>query len=47
MASTGLQLLGMLLAVLGWVGGALVCAAPQWRVSAFVGGEIIVSQVTC
>ncbi|XP_046872318.1 claudin-9-like [Hypomesus transpacificus] len=45
MASTGLQLLGMLLAVLGWVGGALVCAAPQWRVSAFVGGEIIVSQV--
>ncbi|XP_056135961.1 claudin-6-like isoform X2 [Lampris incognitus] len=45
MASTGLQLLGLLLAVLGWVGGALVCAAPLWRVSAFVGGELVIAQV--
>ncbi|XP_010901550.1 claudin-9-like [Esox lucius] len=45
MASTGLQLLGLLLAVMGWVGGALVCAAPLWRVSAFVGGEIVIAQV--
>ncbi|XP_068448429.1 claudin-9-like [Clinocottus analis] len=45
MASTGLQLLGLVLAVLGWVGAALVCAAPLWRVSAFVGGELVIAQV--
>lgn len=45
MASTGLQVLGLLLAVLGWVGGALVCAAPLWRISAFVGGELVIAQV--
>uniref|UniRef100_A0A8C2XL29 Claudin n=1 Tax=Cyclopterus lumpus TaxID=8103 RepID=A0A8C2XL29_CYCLU len=45
MASTGLQLLGLVLAMMGWVGGALVCAAPLWRVSAFVGGELVIAQV--
>lgn len=45
MASTGLQLLGLILGVLGWVCGALVCAAPLWRVSAFVGGELVIAQV--
>ncbi|KAL6110383.1 uncharacterized protein ACO6RY_19474 [Pungitius sinensis] len=45
MASTGLQLLGLVLAVLGWVCGVLVCAAPLWRVSAFVGGELVIAQV--
>ncbi|XP_008292441.1 claudin-6-like [Stegastes partitus] len=45
MASTGLQVLGLVLAVLGWVCGALVCAAPLWRVSAFVGGELVIAQV--
>ncbi|XP_077576035.1 claudin-4-like [Stigmatopora nigra] len=46
MASTSLQLLGLVLAILGWVGGILVCAAPLWRVSAFVGGELVIAQVT-
>lgn len=45
MASGGLQLLGLVLAVCGWVCGALVCAAPLWRVSAFVGGELVIAQV--
>lgn len=45
MASTGLQLVGIVLAVVGWVFGALVCAAPLWRVSAFVGGELVIAQV--
>ncbi|XP_028825294.1 claudin-9-like [Denticeps clupeoides] len=45
MGTTGLQVTGLLLAVLGWVGGALVCAAPFWRVSAFVGDELVVSEV--
>ncbi|XP_062388561.1 claudin-9-like [Sardina pilchardus] len=44
MATTGLQVLGVLLAVLGWVGEALVTAAPFWRVSAFVGGELVVAE---
>lgn len=37
--------MGLVLAVLGWVCGALVCAAPLWRVSAFVGGELVIAQV--
>ncbi|KAG7486335.1 hypothetical protein JOB18_029607 [Solea senegalensis] len=45
MASTGLQVMGLILAGLGWVCGALVCAAPLWRVSAFVGGELVIAQV--
>ncbi|XP_037546112.1 claudin-9-like [Nematolebias whitei] len=45
MASTGLQLLGLVLALLGWACGALVCASPLWRVSAFVGGELVIAQV--
>ncbi|CAL1601836.1 unnamed protein product [Knipowitschia caucasica] len=45
MASTGLQLVGIVLSVLGGVFGALVCAAPLWRVSAFVGGELVIAQV--
>lgn len=45
MASTGLQVVGIVLAVLGGVFGALVCAAPLWRVSAFVGGELVIAQV--
>lgn len=44
MATTGLQVLGLLLAVAGWVGAALVTAAPFWRVSAFVGGELVVAE---
>ncbi|KAL0202398.1 hypothetical protein M9458_000416 [Cirrhinus mrigala] len=38
MANTGLQ-------VMGWAFGILVCAGPWWRVSAFVGDELVVSQV--
>lgn len=45
MATTGLQVLGLLLSLTGWMGGALVCAAPWWRVSAFVGDELVVSEV--
>ncbi|XP_017545026.1 claudin-9 [Pygocentrus nattereri] len=45
MATTGLQVLGLLLSLTGWAGGALVCAAPWWRVSAFAGDELVVSEV--
>ncbi|XP_063285189.1 claudin-4-like [Pelobates fuscus] len=45
MASTGLQLLGLVLALIGWVGGIITCALPMWKVSAFIGSNIVVSQV--
>ncbi|KTF93656.1 hypothetical protein cypCar_00029961 [Cyprinus carpio] len=45
MANTGLQVMGLVLGVAGWAFGILVCAAPWWRVSAFVGDELVVSQV--
>ncbi|XP_053471642.1 claudin-4 [Ictalurus furcatus] len=45
MATTGLQVLGLLVSIAGWAGGILVCAAPFWRVSAFVADELVVSQV--
>ncbi|XP_064180836.1 claudin-6-like [Anguilla rostrata] len=45
MASTGLQLLGLVLSLLGWAGGAMVCAAPLWRVTAFIGNSLVRAQV--
>ncbi|KAG7316113.1 hypothetical protein KOW79_020979 [Hemibagrus wyckioides] len=45
MPTTGLQVLGIVVSIAGWVGGALVCAAPFWRVSAFVGDELVVYEV--
>lgn len=45
MATTGLQVMGLLLSLTGWAGSALVCATPWWRVSAFVGDELVVSEV--
>ncbi|XP_043094056.1 claudin-9 [Puntigrus tetrazona] len=45
MANTGLQVMGLILGVAGWAFAILVCAAPWWRVSAFVGDELVVSQV--
>ena len=45
MASTGMQLLGLVLSIVGWVGGALVCAIPLWRVTAFIGNNIVTAQI--
>ncbi|KAM7374429.1 hypothetical protein PAMP_007086 [Pampus punctatissimus] len=44
MASLGLQILGVGLAVLGWVGNILICMLPMWKVSAFIGNNIVVAQ---
>lgn len=40
----GLQVLGIALAVLGWLGAILSCALPMWRVSAFIGSNIVTAQ---
>ncbi|XP_038610614.1 claudin-6-like [Tachyglossus aculeatus] len=45
MASAALQILGMSLAVLGWLGAVVSCALPLWKVTAFIGNSIVVAQV--
>ncbi|CAL1573043.1 unnamed protein product [Knipowitschia caucasica] len=44
MPSLGLQILGIGLAVLGWLGNILICMLPMWKVSAFIGNNIVVAQ---
>uniref|UniRef100_A0A3B4GPK9 Claudin n=1 Tax=Pundamilia nyererei TaxID=303518 RepID=A0A3B4GPK9_9CICH len=44
MPSLGLQILGVGLAVLGWIGNILICMLPLWKVSAFIGNNIVVAQ---
>ncbi|XP_067112985.1 claudin 3d [Osmerus mordax] len=45
MASFALELVGVLLSVLGWVLSVVSCALPMWRVSAFIGANIVTAQV--
>ncbi|XP_013872359.1 claudin-4 [Austrofundulus limnaeus] len=44
MVSTGFQILGTALGILGWIGAILVCALPMWRVTAFIGSNIVTAQ---
>uniref|UniRef100_A0A3Q4G1T8 Claudin b n=1 Tax=Neolamprologus brichardi TaxID=32507 RepID=A0A3Q4G1T8_NEOBR len=45
MVSAGFQMLGAALGILGWIGVIVVCAVPMWRVTAFIGSNIVTSQV--
>ncbi|XP_012599026.1 claudin-6 [Microcebus murinus] len=45
MASAGLQILGVVLTLLGWVNALVSCALPMWKVTAFIGNSIVVAQV--
>ncbi|KAM4547248.1 claudin-like protein ZF-A89 [Fundulus diaphanus] len=45
MASAGLQIFGIFLASLGFVGDIIICALPMWKVSAFVGNNIVTAQI--
>ncbi|XP_037533661.1 claudin-4 [Nematolebias whitei] len=45
MASMGLQMAGCAIALFGWIGVLIVCAIPMWRVTAFIGNNIVTSQV--
>ncbi|XP_042287885.1 claudin-3-like [Thunnus maccoyii] len=45
MVSLGLEITGVTLSVLGWVLSVLSCALPMWRVSAFIGANIVTAQV--
>ncbi|XP_030010408.1 claudin-like protein ZF-A89 [Sphaeramia orbicularis] len=44
MTSAGLQILGMFLACVGFVGDIIICALPMWKVSAFIGNNIVTAQ---
>uniref|UniRef100_A0A8C8RM17 Claudin n=1 Tax=Pelusios castaneus TaxID=367368 RepID=A0A8C8RM17_9SAUR len=45
MASAGLEILGMALCIFGWLGSIISCALPMWKVTAFIGNNIVVAQV--
>ncbi|KAK2827210.1 hypothetical protein Q7C36_018136 [Tachysurus vachellii] len=45
MVSAGMQMLGAALGVIGWIGVIIVCALPMWRVTAFIGNNIVTSQI--
>ncbi|KAG6921239.1 claudin-6, partial [Chelydra serpentina] len=44
MASAGLQILGMALSVVGWLAAIIACALPMWKVTAFIGNNIVTAQ---
>uniref|UniRef100_A0AAZ1XQ67 Claudin n=1 Tax=Oreochromis aureus TaxID=47969 RepID=A0AAZ1XQ67_OREAU len=39
------QLLGLFLGVIGFLGSIITCGLPLWRVTAFIGANIVTSQV--
>ncbi|CAM5165418.1 unnamed protein product [Eretmochelys imbricata] len=43
--SMGLEIGGVALSVLGWVGTIVCCALPMWRVTAFIGYNIVTAQI--
>ncbi|KAJ8378862.1 hypothetical protein AAFF_G00233640 [Aldrovandia affinis] len=45
MVSMGKQTLGFALAGLGSLGVIVICALPMWKVTAFIGANIVTSQV--
>ncbi|XP_057217101.1 claudin 3d [Triplophysa rosa] len=45
MAAFGLEIVGVSLSVLGWILSIVCCALPMWRVSAFIGNNIVTAQV--
>ncbi|XP_068572176.1 claudin-like protein ZF-A89 [Cebidichthys violaceus] len=44
MASAGLQMLAVFLATIGFLGDIIICALPMWKVSAFIGNNIVTAQ---
>ncbi|XP_058600798.1 claudin-4-like isoform X2 [Onychostoma macrolepis] len=45
MASAGLEILGMILTVAGWLGVMVACCLPMWRVAAYIGQNIVITQI--
>ncbi|NWR94670.1 CLD4 protein, partial [Furnarius figulus] len=40
-----MQMGGLVMSLVGWVGSILTCALPMWKVTAFIGSNIVVAQV--
>ncbi|XP_070685515.1 claudin-4-like [Pempheris klunzingeri] len=45
MVSAGLQIVGIALCIIGWIGTIIACALPQWKVTAFIGQNIVTAQI--
>ncbi|KAM9451743.1 claudin-4-like [Clarias gariepinus] len=45
MISQRLQILGLVLALIGYVGTIVICGLPAWKMSAFIGANIVTFQV--
>ncbi|XP_047234157.1 claudin-4-like [Girardinichthys multiradiatus] len=45
MVAGGRQILGMALAIIGFLGVIIICGLPTWKVTAFIGANIVTSQV--
>ncbi|XP_060790894.1 claudin-4-like [Neoarius graeffei] len=45
MVSQKLQLVGLVLALVGFVGTILICGLPAWKTSAFIGANLVIFQV--
>ncbi|XP_024122364.1 claudin-3-like [Oryzias melastigma] len=43
--SMGLELVGITLGMIGFIGAIIACALPQWKTTAFIGSNIITAQV--
>uniref|UniRef100_A0A0K8RY00 Claudin n=1 Tax=Crotalus horridus TaxID=35024 RepID=A0A0K8RY00_CROHD len=44
MANAGLQMLGFILAFIGWIGIVVSTAMPQWKISSYAGDNIVTAQ---
>ncbi|XP_028277110.1 claudin-4-like [Parambassis ranga] len=45
MVSAGRQILGLALAIIGFLASIIICALPTWKVTAFIGSNIVTAQV--
>ncbi|KAI1903224.1 hypothetical protein AGOR_G00025020 [Albula goreensis] len=43
--SAGLEIVGIALCVVGWIIAIVACALPMWKVTAFIGSNIVTAQV--
>ncbi|XP_044145847.1 claudin-5 [Bufo gargarizans] len=46
MGAFALEIFGLSMCIVGWVGVILACALPMWQVSAFIAQNIVVAQFT-